>query len=282
MNTTIQDPGRVGTALKTLSMYLRAAKTEAEDAGISTDGMADSVSQLRDELMALTGGHVDIMSDAETGSYKSTVEILRELSEVWDDLSDTSRTNITELIGGGVRNANIISALMNNFKLVEDAIAVSTESSGSALKENEKYMDSIAGKTQKFQAAFETMSTTFVDNDLIKGVVDAGTKLLEAGTWIGDNFGGALAIFTGGRIVDTITGFKDGIDGFKEGIGSLVKDTPIEKFFQIFSDGKKNVAGGGKLTPLFKYARHIVMVTLNELVMPVRRYEENGLRRKPL
>ena len=172
--------------------------------------------------------------------------------------------------------------MIGNFKEAEKIIETAATSSGSALAENEKSLDSIVGKTAKFQATFETMATTFVDNDLIKGVVDAGTMLLEAGTWIGDNLGGALALFTGGRIVDTITGFKDGIDGFKEGIGSLVKDTKLEKLFQIFGDGKKNAAGGGKLTPLFKYARHIVMVTLNELATPVRRYEENGLRRKPL
>lgn len=48
------------TTLKTVSMYLRAAKTEAEDAGESTDGMAESVSKLRDELLKLTNNKVDI------------------------------------------------------------------------------------------------------------------------------------------------------------------------------------------------------------------------------
>lgn len=59
-NTIVQDPEKVGTTLRTVSMYLRAAKTEAEDAGESTDGMADSVSKLRDEILALTGNKVDI------------------------------------------------------------------------------------------------------------------------------------------------------------------------------------------------------------------------------
>lgn len=203
-------------------MYLRAAKTEAEDAGISTEGMADSVSQLRDELMALTGGRVDIMSDAEAGSYKSTVEILRELSQVWDDLSDTSRTNITELIGGGVRNANIISALMNNFDIVDEAIETSVKSSGSALAENEKYLDSIEGKTAKFNAAFETMASTLVDSDVIKGVIDAGTALLEAGAFVGDKFGSAIALFAGGSIIDTISSLNTLVD----------KDSNLYKFFQ--------------------------------------------------
>lgn len=53
------------TTLKTISMYLRAAKTEAEDAGESTDGMASSVSKLRDEILALTGNKVDIQIDED-------------------------------------------------------------------------------------------------------------------------------------------------------------------------------------------------------------------------
>ena len=47
-------------------MYLRAAKTEAEEAGEGTDGMANSVSELREELLALTGNKVDIQSDDDT------------------------------------------------------------------------------------------------------------------------------------------------------------------------------------------------------------------------
>ena len=144
-NTTIQNPERVGTALKTMSMYIRAAKTEAEEAGIATDGMADSVSELRGKLLALTGQKVDIMEDENT--YKSTVQILRDLSQVWGELSDTSKTNITELIGGGVRNANVIAALMGNFELVEQVLDKTATAAGSALAENEKYLDSIAGKT---------------------------------------------------------------------------------------------------------------------------------------
>lgn len=51
--------------MKTLSMYLRAAKTELEDAGESTEGVANSVSELRSELLALTGNRVDIQIDED-------------------------------------------------------------------------------------------------------------------------------------------------------------------------------------------------------------------------
>lgn len=185
-NTTIQDPSRVGTALKTVSMYMRAAKTEAEEAGISTEGMANSVSELREEILDLTGQKVDIMANVDTGEYKSTVDILRELSKVWESLTDTTRTNITELIGGGVRNANVISALMKNFSIVDEAIGVSMDSAGSALAENEKYLDSISGRVEKLKASFEALSTSMIDSDLAKLFVSLADALLQATTAVSD------------------------------------------------------------------------------------------------
>lgn len=176
-NETIQNPEKVGTAMKTLSLYLRAAKTEAEEAGISTDGMANSVSELRDELLALTGNRVDIM--ISDGDFKSTSQIIIELSKVWSSLSETSQANITELIGGGVRNANVVSALIQNASKIEKIIEVSANSTGSALEENEKYLDSIQGKTARLQATFQELSENVLDSGLVKFFVDAGNVALK-------------------------------------------------------------------------------------------------------
>lgn len=46
-------------------MYLRASKTELEDAGESTDGIAESTSKLRKSILGLTGNKVDIMLDED-------------------------------------------------------------------------------------------------------------------------------------------------------------------------------------------------------------------------
>lgn len=96
----VQDADSVGTTLKSVSMYLRAAKSELEDAGESADGCADSVSELRSELKALTG--VDIMANAAGTQFKSTYQIIKELSKVYGTLSDVTKANVTEMIGGKV------------------------------------------------------------------------------------------------------------------------------------------------------------------------------------
>ena len=175
-NTIIQNPESVGTTLRTISMYLRAAKTEAEEAGESTDGMAQSVSKLREEILTLTHNKVDIQIDAN--NFKSTYEILKELSEVWNELQDVDQANILERIGGK-RNANVVSALLTNFSVAEDALKTSLDAAGSAEKENEKYLDSINGRLSILKASFQTLSSDVVDSDLIKFFVSAGTWLID-------------------------------------------------------------------------------------------------------
>lgn len=204
-NTIVQNPESVGTTLKTVSMYLRAAKTEAEEAGESTAGMADSVSELRQEILDLTGQKVDIQIDEDT--FKSTYQILKELSEVWDSLTDVSQANLLELVGGK-RNANVVSALLENFKVAEDALKSSMESAGSAVAENEKHLDSIQGKLAEFTAQFQSLSTTFINSEFVKGVVEFGTFLLKILEVVGNlvNALGGLSnvLFTIAGIILTI------------------------------------------------------------------------------
>ena len=95
-NAVIQDPDRVGNGLKTISMRIRGATTELEAAGESTEGMAKSTASLRKEVMALAG--VDIMQNETT--FKSTYQILDELSERWSNLTDIEQASLTELLAG--------------------------------------------------------------------------------------------------------------------------------------------------------------------------------------
>ena len=95
-NTVVQDPDVVGTALKTVSMRVRGAKTEMEEAGLETEGMAESTAKLRAELLALSG--VDIMLDKNT--FKSTYQIMEELAAKWENLTDIQQASVTELIAG--------------------------------------------------------------------------------------------------------------------------------------------------------------------------------------
>lgn len=170
----IQNAETVGTTLKSVSMYLRAAKSELEDAGESADGCANSVSELRSELKSLTG--VDIMIDNK--SFKSTYQILKELSQVWGKLSDVTQANVTEMIGGK-RNANAISAILNNFDVAESAMESAANSAGTAWEENSVWMDSIQGRLGQLDASFQVLSQDVLSSDLVKTGVSFLTSIVK-------------------------------------------------------------------------------------------------------
>ena len=173
----VQDPDTVGTWAKTLSMYLRAAKADAEEAGIETDGMANSVSELRETIKTLTHDKVDIMSDEAGTKFKSTTQIMREIAGVYDSLSDVDQAALLKTISGK-RMANTTSALIQNWSTVEDVIKSTQNAAGSADAENAKYLDSIQGKLAQFQAQFQSASTSVLDSGFVKGTIDAGSGIL--------------------------------------------------------------------------------------------------------
>ena len=189
-NTVVQDPDSVGTAYKTLSMRIRSAKTELEEAGLDTEGMVESTAKLREEIQALSG--VDIMLDENT--FKSTYDIMDELAEKWEELTDIQRASILELIAGK-RQGNIVSSLLENFDVARDALETAMDSEGSAMEEHEKWLESLEAKTKQFQAAWEGLSQAFMDDDFLKQAVDLGTKFLSTITDIIDAIGTVPTLF---------------------------------------------------------------------------------------
>lgn len=188
MNTTLQNPDQVGTTLKTMSMYLRATKVDAEAAGIATDGMASSVSKLRQKILDLTKNTenpVDIMLNPTT--FKSSYQIIQELSEVWNQIEDIDKSAIMELIGGK-RNANAMASLIQNFDIAQKTLTTSLNAAGSATKENEKYLESIRGKLTQLKSSFESLSDSVMNSDVIKFGIDRITDFVDALDWMTRTF----------------------------------------------------------------------------------------------
>lgn len=164
---------------------MRGATTELEEMGESTDGLASSTSKLRDEIMALTG--VDIMLDEDT--FKSPFVMLQEMSKVWDKLTDVSRANVLELLGGK-RQANVLSSIITNFDKAEEALATSSNSTGSALAEHAKWLDSIEAKTNQLKASWQALSKDFINSSLVKSGISILTGIASAVDNVVNAFGG--------------------------------------------------------------------------------------------
>lgn len=187
------------TAFKTISMRIRGAKTELEEAGLETDGMAESTATLRKEMQALTG--VDIMLDDNT--FKSTFQMMDELADKWSGLSDIAQASVIELMAGK-RQGNIMSALLSNWDIAESTLQSSLTSDGSAEKELSRYQESMQYALDRLVATAQEFSNVALDDSFLISAIHSATALLELLTAIVDTLGlvpligasiGGIAIF---------------------------------------------------------------------------------------
>lgn len=184
MNEIVQNSENTGNSLKVLSLRLRGAKAELEDMQEDTDGLCDSTSKLREQIMSLTG--VDIMLDDNT--FKSTTDIIKELGAVWDKLSDSSQAATLELIAGKSR-ANNVAALLKNYQRIDEVMESLGDAEGSAMRENEAIVDSIDGRIKKLSASMEDFWQKAINTDFVKNIVSSLDTILNLLTKIIDQFG---------------------------------------------------------------------------------------------
>ena len=238
-NTVVQDPAAVGTAFKTISMRIRGAKTELEDAGLETEGMVESTSKLREEILALSG--VDIMASAT--EFKSTYQILDELADKWQNLTDIQQASITELIAGK-RQGNIISSIMANFDTARKVLETSAGSAGSAMAEHEKYMNSIEAKLSQLKASWQSFAQTFMSSEFLKGSIDVLKVLLDLLEKLVDTFGtlGTIGLGVGiTKIFKNLKNIKSFFSLSKE-VGGITK--AFSQLGGVASLSFSQIAGG--------------------------------------
>ena len=212
-NEQLQNTENAGSALKIFSLRLRGAKTEIEEMGESTDGMAESTSKMREQILALTNvtgrGGFDILT--ETGDFKSTAETAKGLGQAFEVMNDIDRAALLELVAGKNR-ANAIASLLMNWETIDEVIKSVEESEGSALRENEAIVESINGRIKILSATAEEFWQQSTSSDGIKLTITLLTELLELLTSITSQAGlltTALSVGFGTRLAYKGMGIQD-------------------------------------------------------------------------
>lgn len=179
--------------------------------GEETDGVIESVSKLQAKVKGLSG--VDILTD--TGAYKDTYTVIKEIAQVWDQMNDIDRAALLELLAGKNRS-NAMAAMLTNLEDLEGAYESAMEAQGSAEAENEKYLNSIQGKIEQFTNALQTMWSNWLSSGVVKFVVDLGTALVKLADALG--LVGTAAVALGAKIAipKIFSGIKSSITAVKD------------------------------------------------------------------
>lgn len=204
-NSVIQDPDKVGNMWKTVSARIRGAKTELTEMGEETDDMVESTSKLRSLVKGITG--FDIMKDENT--FKDIYDIVIGISEKWDSLNDIDQASLLESLAGK-NQSNALAAALSNVDLLKKSYQEATNAEGSARKEQDEYAKSVQYSIDQAKASLEELANDFLSSDFLKGLIDAGEKIITFLDKIIDKVGLLPTILTG---IGAALSFKNvGID----------------------------------------------------------------------
>ena len=115
----------------------------------------------------------------ENGQLRSHYDILGDLAKQWNNLSENQQKYIA-LTSAGARQQQNFVALMENWGQVANATTTAYESMGSAQRENEKVMDSIAKKVEILKSEFQQLVIGKGGlQDFAKTILNIGIALLK-------------------------------------------------------------------------------------------------------
>lgn len=174
-----------GTAFRTVSMRIRGMDEETEELSADLENIAGDLA----DLTKINGkGGIRIFTDDTRTEYKSTYQILKELADIWDELTDKQHADILEKIAGK-RGGQVIAGLLNNFDEVERALEEMKGAAGSAEAEMDIVRSSLDFKINALKQTWVGVLQDLIDRGTIGTLIDSLTKVSEALGWILDKLG---------------------------------------------------------------------------------------------
>jgi TP901 family phage tail tape measure protein len=193
---TQRSGSEIGRGLRTIAMNIRQIKGELDDGEIIDEA------SISDAAAALHSVGISV-ADAN-GELRLTSDVLTDLAAKWGSLTTAEQSYLSQSLAGK-RQANILNALMNNWQEVERQMTLYANGAGSAMKENEIYLDSWEAKTKQLDAAWTEFVANLVDTDLVKRALDG---LIAIVNMLDSDFGHflvtATAITTGLLTLGTV------------------------------------------------------------------------------
>lgn len=225
MNEVLQDAGKTGNALKSISVSMAGITTSAKDGTLQSNKAAKALKEL---------AGIDVWNK-QTGEIKDTYQIMDELYKVWDDLSEAERAGLATSIAGK-QNMNAFQALMSNWENVIELKEAyySGETRGSAEAENAEYLDSIIAKWNAIKENLKSVVNSLISSDAVKGFLDIieqiTAKIAEfATTDFGKNALGLGGIATGIGLLSGAISKIPSISGIVKSLSSLGKISGLAK-----------------------------------------------------
>lgn len=184
---TREDGSSIGNALKTI--ITRTTKVG------KMPQYADEVDNatLSNASASLHAIGVDVYNP--DGSDRGIITVMSELKDKWDDLTDAQQAKIAFDVAATRQTSkfkSMLDAFTDSMSLAEEA----TTANGNAEANQEKYMESTAGRLQAIKTQMQDFWVNFYNSDTVNGVLDFVHSLTEGFTSLEKTLGPIPALLT--------------------------------------------------------------------------------------
>lgn len=160
----------VGTFYKTLFARMNNVKAGK----FIDDETGESLNDVEKVL-----GELGIKLRDANGLFRESSDVLDEVGERWSQFNNVQQHAIATAFAGTRQQEKFI-VLMENYGTALGYAETAASSAGTAVEKFGAYTESVEGKLNSLKAAFEEFSMTFLDSELVVGVVEFLTWLIEA------------------------------------------------------------------------------------------------------
>lgn len=184
---TREDGSSIGNALKTI--ITRTTKVG------KMPQYADEVNNatLSNASASLHAIGVDVYNP--DGSDRGIITVMSELKDKWDDLTDAQQAKIAFDVAATRQTSkfkSMLDAFTDSMSLAEEA----TTANGNAEANQEKYMESTAGKLQAIKTQMQDFWVNFYNSGTVNGVLEFVHSLTEGFTSLEKTLGPIPALLT--------------------------------------------------------------------------------------
>ncbi|WP_306437922.1 phage tail tape measure protein [Priestia megaterium] len=168
---------------------------------------------------------VGISMEGVGGKSKTVDQILAELHGKWGSLTEAEKQN-TAVKVAGTHQLNRFLVLMQNYDEAMKASKTSTQSWGSAARENAKYMESLQAKINQLWTSLQLLAKAVGDSGIGKAfgiIIESSTMVIQGFTKLVDSIGGFTLVIPAASAVLMALGhnfvtLKNNTDMLKNGM----------------------------------------------------------------
>lgn len=164
---TKRSGSEIGRAFRSILLNLQQVSGELDDGEVIDEEQLKKVEARCHSL----GVELEYVKDG-VATLRNPMEVLKELSEVYNSLPDDSADKqglISDL--GGKYHANSLSALLSRWDLYEKMLGEFSQGTGSALEEANKTADSWAGRLAQLQNSWDSFVNSVTNQEMVKGSI---------------------------------------------------------------------------------------------------------------